>query len=227
MKMSIAAKSRSGHVWMEIWLSASTSTPLTPPSGPKWWKWLCRIVAPAASAASRSDAVDQLGIGQVAGTPQIHQQMRAGKLHAVLFDEIVLLRLGAGLRVWISLGLSETIPSGLSASIAYPVPTSRQPVERAQAASVPWGQGGGTWGNGGLHARGSRCGGCDSCNLPGNPARAQCPGRNALGRRCLAADSYQSQPPHKARRGHDEDRAYPGRAEHDRRQRRQHILRRR
>ncbi len=54
MKMSIAAKSRSGHVWIEMWLSASTTTPDTPPSGEKWWKWLCRIVAPAASAASRN-----------------------------------------------------------------------------------------------------------------------------------------------------------------------------
>ena len=54
MKMSIAAKSRSGHVWIEMWLSASTSTPLTPPLGEKWWKCPCRIVAPAASAASRN-----------------------------------------------------------------------------------------------------------------------------------------------------------------------------
>src|SRR5487761_2003011 len=30
MKMSTAAKSRSGQVWIEMWLSASTSTPLTP-----------------------------------------------------------------------------------------------------------------------------------------------------------------------------------------------------
>ena len=35
--------------------------------------------------------VDQLRIGQVGGAPQIQQQMRAGELHAVLLDEIVLL----------------------------------------------------------------------------------------------------------------------------------------
>ena len=36
MKMSTAAKSRSGQVWMEMWLSASITTPETPPFGEKW-----------------------------------------------------------------------------------------------------------------------------------------------------------------------------------------------
>lgn len=52
MKMSIAAKPRSGQVWIEMWLSANTTTPDTPPLGVKWWKWLCRIVAPALIAAA-------------------------------------------------------------------------------------------------------------------------------------------------------------------------------
>ena len=129
MKMSIAAKSRSGHVWMEMWLSASTSTPLTPPFGEKWWKCPCKIVAPAASAASRSARSICVRIAKVGCAPQIDQQMHAGELHAILLDEIILLDFRAWTSttvrsasdcIWLLLGSSETIPSGLSAFIAYP-----------------------------------------------------------------------------------------------------------
>ena len=90
MKISIAAKSRSGHVWMEMWLSASTTTPDTPPFGVKWWKWLCRIVAPGHYGRLAQRVVDHAGIVTVAGAPEIHEKMRAGKFHAVLLDEIIL-----------------------------------------------------------------------------------------------------------------------------------------
>src|SRR5690606_35112883 len=40
MKTSRAANPRSGQVWIEMWLSASTATPLTPWFGVKWCRWI-------------------------------------------------------------------------------------------------------------------------------------------------------------------------------------------
>ena len=90
MKMSTAAKSRSGQVWIEMWLSASTSTPDTPPSGAEMVEMAVQDGRPGRLRRLAQRAVDRRRVGQVAGAPQIDQQMHAGELHAVLLDEIVL-----------------------------------------------------------------------------------------------------------------------------------------
>ncbi len=101
---------------MEMWLSANTTTPDTPPFGVKWWKWLCNIVAPARIGRLPQRRIDVHWVGEVLRIPQVGEKMRAGKPFAILLDEVVLpiLSLATGrvaIVVWFSLGSSETIPS--------------------------------------------------------------------------------------------------------------------
>ncbi len=44
---------------------------------------------PGHDRAMAQGAVDETGIVQIAGPPKIDEKMRAGKLHAVLLDEII------------------------------------------------------------------------------------------------------------------------------------------
>ena len=52
-------------------------------SGEKWWKWPCRIVAPGRTRRLAQRVVDMLGIARLVGAPEVDDQMRAGKFHAV------------------------------------------------------------------------------------------------------------------------------------------------
>src|SRR6185437_9821965 len=83
-------------------------------------------------------AIDVVRVRQVAGPPEIDQQMRAGKLHAVLLDEVILLDLrllGVDPASPLSVGRNLVAarkfrdhPQWVECVHRVPLPTSRRPV---------------------------------------------------------------------------------------------------